>query len=159
MTTHTIDTTTNIAGVPPAPPEAHQRAGFRRFRILGVTFYARGKVGAVLINPKLPEGFASTSNDWRPPSHRKWWGLPYIETTSVEDMDSYYAERIDEWAEEGRKHWAENRPGWLAAWPSGTRYEVRCLDGGAWDRPTCWGMFASLDEAIACASSGPAWRQ
>lgn len=27
MTTHTIDTTTNIAGVPPAPPEAHLRAG------------------------------------------------------------------------------------------------------------------------------------
>ncbi len=32
MTTHTIDTTTNIAGVPPAPPEAPLRAGDEKIR-------------------------------------------------------------------------------------------------------------------------------
>lgn len=32
MTTHTIDTTTNIAGVPPAPPEAPLRAGDEKLR-------------------------------------------------------------------------------------------------------------------------------
>lgn len=61
---------------------ALHRAEFQRFRILGMTFYAKDKVGAVLINPKLPSGFESTSNDWRPPSHQKWWGLPFIETMS-----------------------------------------------------------------------------
>jgi hypothetical protein len=41
----------------------------------------------------------------------------------------------------------------------GRGYDVRCLDGGAWDRPTCWGMFATLEEALACAGKGPAWLQ
>jgi hypothetical protein len=139
--------------------EARLGAEFRRFRILGMTFYARAKVGGVLINPRLPKDFDNTSNDWRPASHQKWWGLPYIETMSVEDWDHYYAERTDEWAKEGRELWAERRHEWLAAWPSGTRFDVRCLDGGAWDRSTCWGMFATLSEAIECASSGPAWRK
>lgn len=36
--------------------------------------------------------------------------------------------------------------------PSGTRYIVHCLDGGAWDRPTDWGSFASLNDALVCIS-------
>lgn len=136
-----------------------QRVGFLQFRIDGLVFRAMGEVDGVLINPKLPKDFSCTPNDARPKSHQKWWGVSYIETTLVEDLDRYYAERTDKSAAEGRKSWAENRPGWLTSWPSGVRYEVRCLDGGAWDRPTLWGMFASLDEAIACAISGPAWRQ
>lgn len=113
---------------------------------------------SVLINPKLPANFDNTSNEERPPSHQKWWGLPYIETMSVEDWDRYYAERTDEWAEKGREHWVEGRQKWLDAWPSGTRYEVRCLDGGAWDRSTSWGMFQTLEDAVACAEAGPARR-
>lgn len=30
-------------------------------------------------------------------------------------------------------------------------FEVRCLDGGAWDRSTCYGVAASLDEAKVIA--------
>lgn len=34
------------------------------------------------------------------------------------------------------------------------RYDVYCLDGGAWEHPTCWGKFATLEEAVQCARSG-----
>lgn len=42
---------------------------------------------------------------------------------------------------------------------SNLRYEVRCLDGGAWDRSTYWGTFGSIEEAIDCALHGPVWRR
>ena len=81
-------------------------------------------------------------------------------TESVEQLDSFYAERSDEYADEGRLAWqAKGRASWMKAWPSGTRYATRCLDGGAWDRSTNWGMFASLEEALACAMNGPEWRK
>lgn len=35
----------------------------------------------------------------------------------------------------------------------GGRYDVRCLDGGAWDRPTFWGDADTLDAARALATS------
>lgn len=91
---------------------------------------------AIPINPKLPAKFDCTANEQRPPSHRRWWNRPYIETYTWEEGHSCPREK------------------WFASWPSGTRYDVRCLDGGAWDRPTCWGMFKTLEEAIACARSG-----
>ena len=40
---------------------------------------------------------------------------------------------------------------WLEAWPTGNRFDTYCLDGGAWDRPTAWGKFGTLEEAIQCA--------
>ena len=86
------------------------------------------------INPTLPENFDCTPNDARPPEHMGWWGRPYIET----DDGRPFAD------EHGRRQW-------LRSWPDGMRYDVYCLDGGAWDRPTCKGMFATLSEAIACA--------
>lgn len=131
----------------------------RKIMIDGLAFQASNQVDGILIDPKLPPRFDCTANEARPASHQKWWGRPYIETMTVEDWDRYYAERSDEWAGQGREHWKNDRPKWLAAWPGGTRYDVRCLDGGAWDRPTCWGMFATLQEAIECAKSGPNWRR
>lgn len=38
-------------------------------------------------------------------------------------------------------------------YPTGIRYEVRCLTGGAWDRSSSQGMFSSLEEAIEKATS------
>ena len=89
----------------------------------------------VPIAPKLPANFSDTPNGLRPQKHLAWWLVPFIELDRGERMG----------------------PDWLKHWPSGTRYDVRCLDGGAWDRPTCWGMFASLQEALECAKKGPAW--
>jgi hypothetical protein len=33
------------------------------------------------------------------------------------------------------------------------RFDVYCLDGGAWQNPTCWGRFSALEDAIRCALS------
>jgi len=57
--------------------------------------------------------------------------------------------------EEGSEYLAR----WLEAWPSGNRFDTYCLDGGAWDRPTAWGKFGTLEEAIQCAKDGPVWRR
>jgi hypothetical protein len=98
----------------------------------------------VPINPKLPPNFDNTPNEQRPKSHEKWWNRPYIRTECWDDWDSANAT-------------PDRRARWFAAWPSGTRYDVRCLDGGAWDRSTCWGSFATLEEAITCAQTGARW--
>jgi hypothetical protein len=100
----------------------------------------------VPINPELPPGFDDTPNDARPASHACWWDRPYVVSIAWEQMAWPGATEVD-------------RAKWYAHWPWGTRYEVRCLDGGAWDRSTGWGMFATLEEAIACATGGgPSWR-
>lgn len=87
------------------------------------------------VNPVLPKAFSDTANEARPERHMVWWDVPFIETATGDD------------------------PAWVAHWKGNTRYDVRCLDGGAWDRPTCWGMFATLAEAVQCAKSGPVWRK
>lgn len=87
------------------------------------------------INPKLPANFSNCRNEDRPHSHQRWWFQPYIETYDWERMRTQHSTEAD-------------RAQWFAAWPSGTRYDVRCLDGGAWDRPTCLGMFTTLDAAL-----------
>ena len=46
-----------------------------------------------------------------------------------------------------------------ASWSEGVRYMVHCADGGAHDRATFWGAFATIDEAITCTKQGPAWRR
>jgi len=109
----------------------------------------------VPVNPKLPPRFDDTPNQDRPPSHMLWWNRPYIQTFTWEEMrplgQSGLCPRTPASIEADRIEW-------FKAWPSGTRYDVRCLDGGAWDRPTWWGSFATIDEAIACASQSPEWR-
>jgi len=43
--------------------------------------------------------------------------------------------------------------------PGGNRYDVYCLeDGGTSDRPSVWGMFGTLEEAVERAKEGPPWR-
>lgn len=111
--------------------------------------FAEDVVDGVPINPQLPPDFDQTPNDERPDAHRKFWGVPFIVTETTERLDAYHSERADKWAEEGRAWWRDQgRPGWLQAWPGGVRYEVRCLDGGAWDRSTAWGCYATLKGAL-----------
>lgn len=112
-------------------------------------------VDGIPINPVMPKNFDDTPNDARPASHSKWWDVPFIRTTTVEELDAQYASRTDDYAEKARESWIEGRESWMKAWPSGTRYDVRCLDGGAWDRSTGWGMFATLEDAVRCAKEGP----
>jgi hypothetical protein len=129
----------------------------KTFKLNGRMFIAENCVAGVLINPVLPKDFDNTANEERPASHGKFVGLPYIETIS--DVDNDPANDTDEYADKRRANWAESgRDAWFKAWPSGIRYDVRCLDGGAWDRPTYWGGFATLEQALECAGVGPAWR-
>jgi hypothetical protein len=84
------------------------------------------------INPPLPERFYSTAHDERPHWQKEYlWDRPYIEVTEFSGKPEIEQE-------------------WLEVWPSGKRYDVSCLDGGAWDRPTSWGMFTTIDEALKC---------
>lgn len=106
------------------------------------------------INPKLPARFDDTPNQNRPASQRKWWGRPYITThTNVRDT----LEEENAWRSSvgiptvDQATFDKRRAEWLQHWPSGTRYDVRCLDGGAWDRSTWKGSFPTLEEALQCA--------
>ncbi|BDU74893.1 hypothetical protein [Mesoterricola silvestris] len=86
-------------------------------------------IDGIPINPVLPKRFWDTDNQRRPASHHPWWFLPFVITGPNE------------------------------AWAGGVRFDTWCLDGGAWDRPTCWGKFGTLEEAVQCAQEGPAWRR
>jgi hypothetical protein len=90
------------------------------------------------IEPKLPANFDCCPNESRPASHRRWWYRPYIKICSWAQMERHMST-------------SEDRAKWFAAWPSGIRFDVRCLDGGAWDRSTCHGMFPTLKAALAAA--------
>lgn len=109
--------------------------GTERIKLGKFSFRCDRVVNGVAINPQLPANFGSTSNEARPDRHRIWWDLPYIET--YHDDDPQFVAQVE------RKR---------------VRYDVRCLDGGAWDRPTWWGGFPTLEEALACAGKGPSWR-
>jgi hypothetical protein len=55
--------------------------------------------------------------------------------------------------EKWNKEIEERKKSWLKAWPTGFRYDVRCLDGGAWDRSTNHGMFKTFEEALIIAKN------
>lgn len=117
------------------------------------------------IDPKLPKGFQSTPNNERSKAHlAAWWDVPYIETWTVDKEEEYtrmHQRRINPHltADEIDAKVVERRAAFLAGCPSGTSYTVHCLDGGAWDRPTLWGSFESLEEALDCCENGPSWRR
>jgi len=41
----------------------------------------------------------------------------------------------------------------------GSEFRVSCFDGGCLDRPTLWGKFSSLEDALDCLKHGPIWRR
>ncbi|MGL5303251.1 MAG: hypothetical protein ACRC9M_06575 [Aeromonas sp.] len=105
---------------------------------------AQAVVDGVIINPALRPGFDDTPHEDRCElEEADWWGVPYIEIISFDLMRGTLA------GEELRSA----KEAWLSMWPDGNRYEVRCLDGGAWDRSTNKGAFASLSAAIAVAKA------
>lgn len=118
------------------------------------------ELDGIYINPELPEDFDNTPLDERDEDMNLWWDKPYIE---IEELSFYTWEehyyRLKELGytdemitkedylkgiEDRKKSWAEN-------WSTGFRYNVRCLDGGAWDRSSNHGFFASFDEAMEAA--------
>ena len=117
------------------------------------------QVNGIPIDPELPEGFDDTPNGQRPDSHDEWWHRPYIVTDRWEpESFEQYRDRLaglgyepDMTAEQWAESQAQRRAAWFAEFPEGTRYMVRCLDGGAWDRSTAYGVFGSLDAAVEAA--------
>ncbi|MDE5179180.1 hypothetical protein [Vibrio fluvialis] len=121
-------------------------------------------VRGIFINPKLRPDFDYTPNEEREHLENKhWFGRAYIVT------DEYQQETYPEFVARATKYDPEHqveseadfdernrqsKAAWLKAWPTGVRYEVRCLTGGAWDRSSSLGMFASLDKAVAKIESG-----
>jgi len=83
------------------------------------------------VDPPLPEDFDNTLNELRPDWQDILWDRPFILTVPFSGNQKY------------RKKWFES-------WPTGKRFDVRCLDGGACDRSTVWGMFATIGEAVEC---------
>lgn len=115
----------------------------------GFDYVAESCVDGILINPELPKAFDNTWNDARTHKEwRLWWDLPFILIHTPDDLYGHPEDAAND----------QSDLGWLEVWPTGTRYDVRCLDGEAWDRPTHWGSFPTLDAAVECAKSGPSWR-
>ncbi len=112
----------------------------------------------IFINPHLRESFNSTPNNDRDSLEwEHWYGRPFIEVDEHSE-ESYqdYVKRMSSIGIEIKldtesqfyERQKELKDAWLKAWPTGKRYDVRCLTGGAWDRSSSLGMFASLGEAI-----------
>ena len=96
----------------------------------------------------------------------KWFGRAYIRTQEFgEDNYKEYCERMAytqdkdyngdytlETEEEFNTRRAENFKKWCEHWSEdGIRYDVRILDGGAWDRTTNKGSYKTLEEALEVA--------
>jgi len=154
-----------IAGVTGKPGKGPQGLAYSSGLIEG-----KADKGIIPINPKLRPDFDNTPNEDRSPAEiAKWWDKPFIVTTTYEQTlgdktHADYVARVKEWNEKAnfpttpRDEWekqrAEQKIKWFESFPSGTRYEVRCLDGGGWDRSTWRGTFAKLSEAVSFAKSG-----
>lgn len=88
-------------------------------------------VNGINVDPVVPNEFWSfVPRASRPKDHLKWLEMPFILTVA-------------------NPHF-----------PGGNRYDVYCLEAtGTADRPSVWGMFGTLEEAIRRAKEGPPWRE
>lgn len=125
----------------------------------------RMEVDGIKINPKTPKYMNYLDIEKRTEKHlNKWWNVPYIETYTFSSeaykkhfkrltkLKSFPNEKIRD-IETYEKEVFEQHVSWLKAWKHGVRYDVRILDGGAWDRTTSKGMFDNLEDAIKMCKS------
>ncbi|POD71178.1 hypothetical protein BKM17_23070 [Pseudomonas syringae group genomosp. 3] len=117
------------------------------------------------LNPFLREDFSRTSNDHREPLEiEDWWDRPYLESCTWQESEAHLRkfqqsrENVPS-PEQAEAEVEKHKASFFSSNPTGIEYTVNCLDGGAWDRPSIWGVFPTLDEAISCCERGPAWRQ
>jgi hypothetical protein len=119
------------------------------------------EIDGIYINPQLPEDFDITPHDERDEDMNWWWDKPYILVNELEQEsweEHYYRLKACDWSDEligTKKDWLkylkEQKENWYKNFPLGFRYEVRVLDGGAWDRSSWKGTFNNFDEALAIA--------
>tara|TARA_R110001592_G_scaffold221139_2_gene475827 strand:+ start:33910 stop:34368 length:459 start_codon:yes stop_codon:yes gene_type:complete len=119
----------------------------------------------VPLNPVMRGDFDMTPNTDRDPLEiEHWWGIPYIVTFPYEMTDRSYQAYLDRLKTYGIANidteidWLrreeERKNSWFKKWPSGVRFDVRCLTGGAWDRSSSIAMVESLAKAILVATAG-----
>jgi len=127
------------------------------------------KVKKIYVNPKVPSFMDSKDINDRSESHlAKWFNRAYIRTQDFgEDNYQKYCERMaytqEEYKldteEEFNTRRAKDLKSWCEHWvDDGIRYDVRILDGGAWDRTTNKGSYKTIEEAMEVAKelmSGP----
>lgn len=119
------------------------------------------------LNPTLRDSFDSTPNELREDAEMNdWWGLPYIISYTWEGQKEYNQKHLEnikehnpELLEKVIKDLSGAKERWFERHPSGVTYQIRCLDGGAWDRSTHWGQTDNLEVAVQIAKNGPAWRK
>jgi len=128
----------------------------------------------IYVNPKVPSFMDSKDINDRSESHlAKWFNRAYIRTQDFgEDNYQEYCERMAytqeedyqgeyklDTEEEFNTRRAKDLKSWCEHWgDDGIRYDVRILDGGAWDRTTNKGNYKTLEEAMEVAKdlmSGP----
>jgi len=120
------------------------------------------EIDGIYINPKLPYAFDITPHEERDDEMNDWWYKPYIIIDELQQeswIEHYCRLKQDyNWSDEEigseedyLKELERQRKLWFKKWHTGFRYEVRCLDGGAWDRSTNHGMFATFEESLNVA--------
>lgn len=117
----------------------------------------------IFVNPNLRSDFDYTPNTEREELETEhWYGRVYIVTDEynsetysefVVRMTSYDSDYKPESEHDFNERTQKLKEAWFKAYPTGTRYEVRCLTGGAWDRSSSQGMFGSLEEAVKKATT------
>lgn len=112
----------------------------------------QNKIKGIIINPDQRWDFDITPNEDRPEKEiNDWFNVMYIRTQGfIRDTYLEYIERTGETI--SKQEWTNKREQekerWYKWYPTGYRYNVRCLDEGAWDRSTNLGAFPSLEGAI-----------
>ncbi len=112
-------------------------------------------IDGVPVDPDLRWDFEVTDNNDRDPREiDDWWDKPFIRSQGF-TRDTYieYKLRMSDYddldnEEDWKNRRAEELKKWFEWYPDGYRYDVRCLDGGAWDRSTNLGHYSSLKCAL-----------
>lgn len=113
----------------------------------------------VLIDPVLPERASDGPLGLTPEETEIWIGRPYILSSTLhEKLDLYSGVMLSfypiEYVDRELEAWARKQ---RFLFPDGVSYQVECLEWGVLDRPQDWGVFATLEEAVECARTGPPW--
>lgn len=127
------------------------------------------QIDGICINPKQRWLFDALANNLRPfEEHQDWFQQPYIVTYDYRPSDDSYesfVERMKGYADyqeseskiESKAEWTtrteQQKTSFFEKFPSGTRFDVRCYDGGAWDRSTAIGWAGSMEQAISIAKA------
>ncbi len=132
-----------------------------KYRLINQQF-----VCGVPLNPTLRPDFDITDyRDRDPEELEDWENTPYIvsrnweqiEEALVRDMEILKAHSPHKYASQLSamvEHLSLGRTEWFKAYPSGTCYEVRCLDRRFSERPSVWGTTSTLIAAIKLAKNG-----